>query len=221
MSDINIVADLTELKAGVAVNLDPASTDLVNAYNTLLRDCIVKKNANVEIGNKCADAAITWLESTDFYTAPASSIYHEHFKGGLLLHTLKVYNEVIDLLHVDKFKDVDVVSASLIALVHDWCKIGMYEQYMKNVKDDKTGQWNQEVAYKRNPKGLPLGHGTYSMFLAEKFVKLTPEEACAINYHMGHWYISEAEVDDLQRANESFPLVHLLQFADQLSIVKY
>lgn len=221
MSKIDIVADVTELAAGVRINLDPSKTSLKDAYNTLLRDCIVKKNANAEIGNKCADAAISWLESTDFYIAPASSIYHESFEGGLLYHTLKVYNEIIDLKHVDKFKDADIVSASLVALVHDWCKIGTYESYMKNVKDEKTGQWNQEKAYKRNPKGLPLGHGTYSMFLAEKFVKLSPEEACAINYHMGHWYISEAEVNDLQRANESFPLVHMLQFADQLSIVKY
>ena len=34
---------------------------------------------------------ITFLEKTDFYTAPASTKYHGAYEGGLLEHSMKVY----------------------------------------------------------------------------------------------------------------------------------
>ena len=36
-----------------------------------------------------------------------------------------------------------------------------------------------------------------------------------------HRRTSDAEFNELQTCNEQFPLVHLLQFADQLALVKY
>lgn len=162
-----------------------------------------------------------WLRSTDFFTAPASSRYHEAIPGGLLIHSLRVYNNILELMKVDKFNKVDVVSATLVALTHDWCKINYYEVYQKNVKDESTGQWHKENAYKVNQRGVTLGHGVTSMFLAQKLFDLMPDECLAIRWHMGHWRVCDAEVDELQQSNEKIPLVHLLQFADQLAIVKY
>ena len=34
---------------------------------------------------------IAWLESTDFFTAPASTKHHGAFPGGLVGHSLNVY----------------------------------------------------------------------------------------------------------------------------------
>lgn len=173
--------------------------------------------AFTRIGNAC----VQWLDQTDFFIAPASSRYHDCNPGGLLFHTLKVYDTMLHLKVLDKFSKVPVSSIAVTSLTHDWCKIGLYESYMRNVKDEVTGEWKQVIAYRRNAKGIALGHGSSSMYLAERCFQLTPEEACAIRWHMGRWYADEAEIDDLQRANRTYPIVHMLQFADQLAIVEY
>lgn len=162
-----------------------------------------------------------WLRSTDFFSAPGSSRFHDSEPGGLLKHSLRVYNNMLELMKTEKFNKVDVTSAALVALTHDWCKINYYEPYKKNVKDESTGQWHQEDAYRVNQKGVPLGHGVTSMFLVQKLFNLTPEECLAIRWHMGVWRVCDSEIDELQLANEKYPLVHLLQFADQLALVKY
>ena len=164
---------------------------------------------------------LDWLKQTDFYSAPASTVYHDSFCGGLAHHSLNVYNKMLDLIAVPAFKQVSVTSLALVALTHDWCKINYYESYLKNVKDDKTGQWHQEQAWKTNLKGIPLGHGVSSLFLVSRFINVTAEEALAIRWHMGRWHCSDLEVSELQKANETCPLVYLLQFADQLACVKY
>lgn len=40
---------------------------------------------------------IAWLETTDFYIAPASTRFHGNYEGGLLEHSLNVY----DLLNLE------------------------------------------------------------------------------------------------------------------------
>lgn len=164
---------------------------------------------------------LEWLRKTDFYTGPGSSIYHDSEPSGLLFHTLRVVNKVIELSAIPSFETVNLEDAVLCACVHDWCKIGLYEQYMKNVKDDVTNTWNKVPAYKRRPAPVPLSHGVASMWLASKCFRLTNDEALAIRWHMGHWYSCESDVNELQRANETVPLVHLIQFADQLAITEY
>lgn len=170
---------------------------------------------------KFSEKCVGWLHTTDFYACPASTKYHESYPGGLLHHTLEVVKHIKELLVVPSFKNVKMYSAVMCALMHDWCKIGLYEQYLRNVKDDK-GKWEQVVAYKHSGNVMmPIGHGTASYFLASRFFKLSVEESLAIRWHMGAWYVCDSEMNDLQQSNEMFPLVHLLQFADQLSITNY
>ena len=166
------------------------------------------------------DKLMEWLRQTDFYKAPASTQYHESHVGGLLEHTFKVLDRGLDLIDCGSFSAVNAMSFEICALTHDWCKIGLYEGYKRNVKDD-NGNWIQVDAFKREQRGVPLGHGVTSMFLAGKFFKLTVDEALAIRWHQGRWNCCDAEFNELQKANEEYPLVHLLQFADQLAIVKY
>lgn len=163
----------------------------------------------------------SWLDASGFYDSPASTQYHEAYPGGLCDHTLKVALNVIELQDLEMFRNVDLASAVLVALVHDWCKIGFYIPYEKNVKD-ASGNWVKETAFKySNEPTISLGHGVSSMFLAGKWFTLSDEEALAIRWHMGAWRIVNSECNELQYANENYPLVHLLQFADQLAIVKY
>lgn len=193
--------------------------EIIDEYETLLIGATM-----LESDSDCAvryKAALDWLRTTDFYNAPASTVYHESYPSGLLIHTLTVYNKMVQLLALPAFKGVSKSGATLAVLTHDWCKIGLYEAYQKNVKNEQTGQWEQQTAYRTNAKGIPLGHGVSSMFLASKFFKLTPDMALAIRWHMSHWNVADNEVNDLQRANETCPMVHLIQFADQLAITSY
>lgn len=169
------------------------------------------------------DKALNWLRSTDFFKAPASSVYHDCYEGGLCYHSLKVVKCIFELMQCKKFKDsAKLGDAIFCALVHDWCKINLYEPYLKNVKNENTNTWEKVQAYKYTGNAvINLGHGVSSMFLINKFFNLNIEEASAIRWHMGSYRTSDAEFDELQQCNENFMLVHLLQFADQLSLVKY
>lgn len=43
---------------------------------------------------------LEWLERSDFYRAPASKVCHGSYPGGLLEHSLNVYDELKRLLSV-------------------------------------------------------------------------------------------------------------------------
>lgn len=194
-------------------------------YETLIVGCAFirgqKNRVNPDECFKRVNKCLSWLRSGDFYEAPASTMYHESEPSGLLHHTLKVINKIHELKYVYTFKSVNIEDAVLVALVHDWCKIGLYEMYMRNQKNEQTGQWDKVVAYRRKDFILPMGHGATSMWQASKCFNLSTEEALAVRWHQGRWNVCDAEVNEFQQANETYPLVHMLQFADQLAITKY
>lgn len=207
-----------------AVELADQET-LIAAYEKKIEIiCMIRAARAGKDPDQCGNAAkrcIDWLRSTDFYNAPASTRYHDSCVAGLLRHSIRVFNHGVRLMNDKAFSSVTSDSIGLVALVHDWCKINLYEPYMRNVKNPETGAWEQVQNYRHNQKGLPLGHGVTSMFFASKFFRLTSEEAVAIRWHMGVWNVSDNEVNELQLCNEQFPLVHLLQFSDCLSITSY
>lgn len=197
---------------------------LIQEYENKLTGCAMiraqRNGFDPDEAGKKLEKCLDWLRNTDFYIAPASTRFHDSQPFGLLKHSLDVADKIIALCDVDSFKSVLVDEAVLCALVHDWCKIGLYESYQRNVKNEQ-GQWVQVQAYNRGVSKYPLGHGEASMWLASKFFKLSLEECLAIRYHMGRWNISQDSLSELQVANESYPMVHMLQFADQLAVVKY
>lgn len=173
---------------------------------------------------------ITWLRNGDFYTAPASTKYHNACNAGLLIHTLEVYNQLVGLRSVPKFQDVvDKYwwSAVFVVLVHDWCKIGRYESYMKWVKEDDKDGWDQKPAYRYRESNVGrFGHGTQSLIMAmqlcaSKYTSLSFEEMAAIRWHMDAWDIGHYDEVDLAKCNATIPMVRMVQFADQLAITEY
>ncbi len=50
---------------------------------------------NKNIHRPGAEKLLAWLEGTDFFTAPASTRFHAAYEGGLLDHSLNVYNVLI------------------------------------------------------------------------------------------------------------------------------
>ena len=196
-------------------------------YDTLLNSCVycnfdfglVAKFADNRRYN-AANKVMNWLHSTDFFIAPASTQYHESYSGGLFVHTKHVIDNVYQLIKTPIYNNVDIPAAITCAIVHDWCKINLYESFNKNVKND-AGDWIQVEGFKHKEPTIPLGHGETSLWMAGKFFNLSLEQACAIRWHQGRWHVCDDEKNDLQAANERYPMVHLLQFADQLAITNY
>lgn len=128
---------------------------------------------------------LQWLESTDFYVAPASTRYHGAFEGGLVMHSLNVYSQLKKLCEWYECNIPDE-SIAIVALFHDLCKVGCYKTEMRWRKD-KNNHWEQYPTWKFEEDFAYGGHGAKSVFLVQSFMKLTPEEASAVNCHMGQW----------------------------------
>ena len=77
---------------------------------------------NKNIRRPGAEKLLAWMESTDFFTAPASTRFHAAYEGGLLDHSLNVYNVLISK-HYDPAGD-DIESFTIASLLHDLCKAG-------------------------------------------------------------------------------------------------
>lgn len=151
-----------------------------------------------------------YLENSDFYTAPASTRFHLAEPGGLLAHSLNVYDQLLKLL--DTYPDVKLSdeSAAIMALFHDLCKANMYTPEKRNRKNS-SGQWEQYDSYTINEKFHYGGHGSKSVFMLQNYIRLTPEEAVAINCHMGAWDGNK----DVCSAYEQFTSAWLLHVADE------
>lgn len=140
-----------------------------------------------------AASMLYWLDSkTDFFAAPASSKHHLAQPGGLAIHSLNVYKRLLEITARDVFGGTDgallaedvVETVTILGLLHDVCKAGVYHQETKRRKNQETGKWEDYLGYTfRDP--FPLGHGEKSLFLITRHMALTEEEALAIRWHMG------------------------------------
>ena len=122
------------------------------------------------------DELMNWIGTSDFYTAPASTRYHGSYPGGLLQHSLNVYDELKRVLSAYPEIKCEEESAVICALFHDFCKINYYSSEKRNRKNE-FGQWESYDAFKVDEKFCYGSHGGKSVFLIQHFIKLTPEEA--------------------------------------------
>lgn len=151
---------------------------------------------------------------SDFFEAPASSRYHGNYEGGLLEHSLNVYDCLKDYLSRERVQktyhlNYNEETIAIVALLHDLCKINCYKQSMRNVKEN--GQWIQVLFYEFQDT-LPYGHGEKSVYMISGYMRLTREEAFAIRYHMG--FAGNEDARNVGAAFEMFPLAFALSTAD-------
>ena len=164
---------------------------------------------------------------TDFYKAPASTRFHLACEGGLLQHSLNVYDCLIAKKESPVWKPVlaEIPDESLIimALLHDLCKTNFYAEGTKiqktydpekvaaaepwQRKHDKMGDyiWEAVKIYQIDDQ-LPLGHGEKSVMLIQCYIRLTMQEVMAVRWHMG---FSEAKENYAAAglAMEKYPVV--------------
>ena len=171
---------------------------------------------NEKITREGADKLLEFLTNgSDFFTAPASTRYHGAHEGGLLEHSLNVYDCLCDILARPRMKEVYGIeysdeSIAIAALLHDVCKVNFYKTSYRNVKDE-TGKW-VSAPYYTIEDTLPYGHGEKSVYIVSAYMRLTRDEAFAIRYHMG--FSGTEDTNNVGRALEMFPLAYATCCAD-------
>lgn len=170
-----------------------------------------------------ADKLLAWLETTDFFEAPASTRFHLSCPGGLVEHSVHVYHRLHDLYVFERQRaedqpfiellDGEEETIAICALLHDICKANFYKVEMRNRKNEQ-GQWEKYPFYVVDDQ-LPYGHGEKSVYIISGFMKLTREEAMAIRWHMG---FSDTDFKgggfSVGNAFGEFPLAVLMHIAD-------
>ena len=160
---------------------------------------------------------LAFLEKTDFYVAPASTKYHGAYKGGLLEHSMKVYEILKEKIKNEKL-DVKEDTIIISALLHDICKLNFYKVDYRNAKNEK-GEW-EKVPYYTIDDTTPYGHGEKSVMMISEYIKLTNEEKYAIRWHMGFTEPKEL-YGTIGQAYKKYPLALLLFEADLESTYFY
>jgi len=199
----------------------PKMTNELNELNELNRQAVISpnsegrssfKNRYIELWQTVKREGIpellAWLETTDFYTAPCSTKYHLSREGGLLEHSLNVFDSLLA-------KGFDLESTTICALSHDFCKIGFYTTELRWRKD-KDNKWEQYPVYVVKDQ-FPFGHGEKSALLVNRFIKLKPSEHMAIRWHMGGFTPGIQDYSLSQAMGEAFrayPLAVYLHMAD-------
>ncbi len=171
---------------------------------------------NEYIKREGAQKLLGWLSRTDFFTAPASAKFHNAFEGGLVLHSLNVFDRLLREVkeeYGENFNEkYSMETITVCALLHDICKVNFYKKEIRNVKEN--GEWVPKTFYTVEDE-LPYGHGEKSVYIVSGFIKLTRSEAMAINWHMGGFDTRVKGGDySLSAAFYSYPLALLLHIAD-------
>ena len=80
--------------------------------------------------------------------------------------------------------------------------------------------WRKYLSYE-DCNNFPLGHGEKSVFIIMSFITLTPQEACAIRWHMGSTisasYLSTSDRHDMKLAMNTSLLVSVIMYANSFA----
>lgn len=161
---------------------------------------------------KGAGNLINWLETSNFFTSPASTRFHGNYEGGLALHSFEVYTAFVE--GVKRYSlNVPQESAILAGICHDCCKIN---QYIPNKL--KKGNLSETKPYKIEDN-FPFGHGEKSVLLASRYIELTALESLMIRWHMG--YEDPLWLEYKEKIEKRYPEIILFQNADkEVSLIK-
>ena len=155
---------------------------------------------------------VEFLEKSDFFSAPASTRFHGNKEGGLVEHSMKVY-EILEQKVNTSIIPITTPKESLIiiGLLHDICKTNFYKIDYRNAKNE-LGVW-EKVPYYTIDDTIPYGHGEKSVMMLTEYIKLTSEEKYAIRWHMGFTEPKELYTT-IGNAYKKYPIALLTHEAD-------
>lgn len=201
----------------------PTTQDILGDNGWLKEDKIgYVENLLLSTHREGMDKVISFMKNTDFYIAPASTIYHSNYKGGLLDHSLCVYSlsmyykNAMVTMNPDIEEKLPTESIIISSILHDICKTSFYQQQLKWKKDD-SGNWFNYDGYKVVDL-MPCGHGEKSVIMLQYLgFQLTLDEILAIRWHMGMFNDGGGNSDlkySQIAAIKMSPLVSVIQMAD-------
>lgn len=172
------------------------------------------------------DYVIEDLDAMGFFEAPASVRNHFNHPGGLVEHSLSVYDAAMAIrqamigLRPELEAQLDVNSVAIAALLHDVCKADIYNKTQR-ARRNEIGIYEKYDEYQVDYTRFPAGHGEKSvMMLLRSGLDLEDNELLAIRWHMGPWDLNTNSIDQEKnyRAAQKFsPLVPLIHLADTAS----
>ena len=176
------------------------------------------------------EGLIKKLKDTDYFTAPASTKFHNCFIGGLADHSLNVYYNLKRLVENKHLEDVIPEESIIICgLLHDISKINYYERGVRNKKIyseagskwDELGRydWVSEESWNiiSDKKRFIYGsHEENAEFMVRQFIPLKVAESAAIlNHHAGIGY--DSTNTNISSIYNRYPLANLLHVADMIA----
>lgn len=190
-----------------------------NASNAKERFCEILKAT----GRENIDYVIEDLESWGFFEAPASAQGHGAYKGGLLEHSLNVYDaamasrkSVVEM-RPDLEKSLPESSIAIAALLHDVCKADFYRLVRKKRRNE-IGVYEEVEMYEIHDENFPVGHGEKSVILLlQSGLDLSDDEIYAIRWHMGPWNLSRDDEKFYRQAGRQSALQPLIHAADTVA----
>lgn len=120
------------------------------------------------------EGLINFLNKSDYFIAPSSTTHHCNYEGGLVEHSLNVY-ELLKEKNARYKLGISKDTVIITGLLHDLCKVNLYKKVDNN---DGTFKYIWDDKF-------PCGHGEKSIIIAQRYIKLTDEECMMIRYHMG------------------------------------
>lgn len=177
-------------------------------------------------GRENIDYVIEDLEGAGFFTAPASVRNHYSFEGGLLEHSLNVYDaamavrESLIKLRPELEEKLPLDSIAICTLLHDVCKTDIYKKVVRQRKNE-IGVYEKYDEYGIDFSHFPVGHGEKSVImLLRSGLDLEDNEILAIRWHMGPWEVDQSNREqdgNYRQASANTPLVSLINAADSLA----
>jgi len=193
------------------------------------------------------DKLTNYLETSGFFTAPASRLLHSAYMGGLCEHSLNTYEAMmvlVDMTFPDEVvteEDGTVKSnptcpyawnvLATVALLHDIGKANLYEASVRNkkvysasgTKYDQLGKydWISEPSWEKRELDQRFMYGNTeenSVFKLLEFMKLSKEETVAILHHSGYFADNYERTIEYAYAYSKSPLCALLHLADEYAM---
>ena len=169
------------------------------------------------------DYVLEALQDMGFFDAPASSAGHYSYPGGLVAHSLNVYDAAMAIrstaiaMRPDIEAQLPEDSVAIAALLHDVCKTDLYVRAVRKRRNE-IGVYEAQEIYEIHDENFPVGHGEKSaMILLRSGLDLSDDELCAIRWHMGPWNLSKDDEKFYRQAGKRSPLAPLIHTADTMA----
>lgn len=180
----------------------------------ILKNKILIKKLLFSTKRKNISNLFDYMEEVGYFESPCSTKFHGSYKGGLAEHSINVLKAIVAL---NKYTNANIPKDSMIivALTHDLCKAGLYNQ------SDFDGTYHTN---KQHPKG----HGALSEHRVSQHIVLTELEKGMIRFHMGMYgstefsseYISEYSIKELSQEFNNESAYKLVYLSDELATFK-